>query len=873
MLRLVRRVIHCVHSRRPDVDLAAEMEFHRALKQRQLEESGVPQAEAAYASRRALGNTTLAREDARAVWIWPSLESVWQDVVYALRSLRRDPGFTLVALVALGGAIGVNTSLFTTFNAFMWRTWPVNDPARLVTLVDQNSRATFSLAERDYFAHYSRTLSGLIATRCLDGLSEGCTLKLDDADVSVDFVTPNYFRVLGIGMSGGGGFGDDLASGTAVPIVVLSDRAWRTRFGSARDIIGRSISLDDVRFTIVGVAAAGFNGTTLDQKDLWIPIAAMPLLRPDAVFDDVKRTAAVSGRLIDGVSVAQVGAELSALSRQFRADRALNPVDVHLIEPTFFPNPLKRRNSDGVFKLMLVAVLLVLGLACANVGNLLLARSAARRREIAARLALGASRRRIVRQLLTESLVLSLAACAVGIFIAFELPSALLTRLAGQPLAIPMNPDGRVLGYAVALAVIACFGFGLMPSLHASRAEISTALKDRSAVPGMRIPLRALLLALQIAISIVLLVSGGLIVRGVRQASVQDPGFDMRDVSVVSFELPASFETTRKRSFALQVLTNLPAIAAGRSFGFADIGPFMQADRMWTTARVPGARASREDDALIVEVSSGYFDALGIPIVAGRNFESADTRRDVMLISESMARRLWSGESAVGRTLELGDGPKQASSHTGDRQIVGVVKDVNTYYGNVTTAFPTVYLPIAGRTIPRLIVRHLDSGFTQAIAAFTQRIEPRSRLVVTSVSANLDRRLAPSVVAAWTAGVLGLLAAILAGIGVFSVFAYAVEQRTSEVGIRLALGARPAQVVWSLLGSNAGSVALGVAFGGAGAIVASQVLRSQLHGLSPFDPIAYAGVAVVLTVIAGAATIVPARRATRIDPIAALRCE
>jgi putative ABC transport system permease protein len=371
----------------------------------------------------------------------------------------------------------------------------------------------------------------------------------------------------------------------------------------------------------------------------------------------------------------------------------------------------------------------------------------------------------------------------------------------------------------------------------------------------------------------VLLVSGGLIVRGVQQASVQDPGFDMKDVSVVSFELPASFETARTRSFGLQLLSNLPSVVSGRAFGFADIGPFMPADRMWTAARVPGATMSRADDALVLEVSGGYFEALGIPIVAGRNFEASDTKRDVILISESMARRLWPDGPAVGRILELADTAKQSSSQTGDRHVVGVVKDVNTYYGNVTTAFATVYAPIAGRTMPRLIVRHLDPGLTQAIAAFAKRIEPRSRLVVTSVSANRDRRLAPSMVAAWTAGMLGLLAAVLAGIGVFSMFAYAVEQRTSEVGIRLALGARPTQIVWSLLASNSGSVALGVVLGVAGALVASQVIRNQLHGLSPFDAIAYLGVAAVLTIIAIAATIVPARRAIRIDPIVALRCE
>jgi predicted permease len=873
MLKLIRRLRYFLRQGPAEAELREEMELHRALKQEHLEASGALSHEAALASRCALGNTTLAREDARAVWIWPWFESIWQDVVYALRSLRREPAFTLVALVALGGAIGLNTSLFTTFNAFMWRSWPVRDPHRIVTLVDQNTRATFSLAERDHFARYSRTLSGFIATRCLDGLSEGCSLKLDDADVSVDFVTPNYFNVLGIGMSRGAGFTDHMNAAAAEPIAIISDRAWRARFGSAPDIVGRAIALDDIRFTIVGVAAPGFKGTTLDQKDLWIPIAAMPLLRPDHIFDDVKRTAAVSGRLSDGVTVEQARAELDALSRQFRADRGLSLVDVQLIEPTFFPNPSKRRNADGVFKLMLVAVLLVLALACANVGNLLLARSTARRREIAARLALGASRRRVVRQLLTESLLLSLAACFVGMCVAFVLPQALLARLAGQPLAIPLNPDAGILSFGLAIAMIACLAFGLAPALHASRAEISTALRERSAIPGTRIPLRALLLALQIAISIVLLVSGGLIVRGVRQATVQDPGFDIRSVSVVSFELPASFETARARSFALQVLANAPTVMPDRSLGFADVGPFMQADGMWTTARIPGAGRTRDDDAVMLEVSAGYFDALAIPIVAGRNFGPSDSKRDVILISESMAKRLWPNGSAVGRPILVGDSPKRATSQTGERQIIGVVKDANTYYGNVTSAFPTVYAPIAGRTVPRVIVRHLDPGLTQALAALAQRIEPRARLVVTTVSDSLDRRLAPSVVAAWAAGVLGLLAATLAGIGVFSVFAYAVEQRTAEVGIRLALGARPSQIVYALLASNSGSVVLGGTFGVAGALAASQVLRNQLHGLSPFDPIAYAGVAAVLTMIALAATVVPARRATRIDPIAALRCE
>ncbi len=871
MSRFIRRLRYLLRSHDAEAELREELEFHRAERQRQLERQGVPAAEAAKDSRRALGNTTLACEDSRAIWLWPWLESVWQDAVYAVRGLRREPGFTLIAVIALGSAIGLNTSLYTTLNAFLWRPWPVQDPGRVVTLIDENGRATFTLAERDHFATYGRTVSGVIATRCLDGLSEGCLLKLADENISVDFVTPNYFQVLGIGMSRGAGFSSDLKPGD--PVAVLSDRAWRVRFGADSSIVGRQITLDDVGFTIVGVAAAGFNGTSLDRKDLWIPISAMPRLRPDYVFDDVKRAAAVSARLADGVTASQAASELNTLNLQFRKDRGLDPHRVGLIGTTFFPNPAKRRNADGVVTMMFAAVFLVLGLACANVANLLLARGAARQRETGARLALGASRARIVRQLLTESLILATAATAIGIALAYVLPPVIVAQVATQPLALAFEPDRRVLGFAVGLALAACIGFGLVPALHASRAEISTTLKEKAGLPSARVPLRALLLTFQIAVSIVLLVCGSLIVRGVQRVTAQDPGFDMTGVSVVSFELPGSYTTARLRGFALQIVENAPPLLSRRSAGLADTAPFVQGSGMWITARMPGARESRDDDVLKLEVSDGYFDALRIPVVAGRNFQPGDGDSGAVLISESIARRLWPSSSAVGRRIEIGSGSKSTSSVHDERLILGVVKDVNTYYGSVTTAFPTVYMPTAGRTIPKLIVRDLDPGLTQAITAFATRIEPRTRIVVTSIAENLDKRLSEGRVGAWVAGVLGLLSVALAGLGVFSVFAYTVEQRTSEIGIRLALGARPAQVVSTILTSNAAALLGGLAVGIVAAVAAARVIRSLLYGLSPFDPISYVAVAAVLAVIAIAATILPARRATRIDPIVALRCE
>src|SRR5262245_9933865 len=276
MNRLFRRVVYFLRQRRLDAELAEEMEFHRRERQARLEDSGVPAAEAERTSRRRLGNVTLAREDARGVWIAPSLDSVWQDVRQALVGLRRDPAFTLVASLALATAIGLNVGLFTAYDAFMWQPWPVADAARFVTMLDDRGRANFTLAEYDQFASHSRTLSGLVATRCLDGMSEGCSLDVDGQAISVDFVTAGYFDVLGIAMERGAGFGSGTASGD--PIAVVSDRAWRLRFGGAEDVIGRRIRLDGVLFTIVGVAAPGFSGTTLDRKDLWIPMAAMPHL-------------------------------------------------------------------------------------------------------------------------------------------------------------------------------------------------------------------------------------------------------------------------------------------------------------------------------------------------------------------------------------------------------------------------------------------------------------------------------------------------------------------------------------------------------------------------------------------------------------------
>ncbi len=864
-MNLIRRVRYWLRQRRHDTDLADELRFHQEEKQRELERGGVSRREASFAARRAIGNVTLAREDARAVWIWPSIESVWQDVGYALRTLRRQPGFALVAIVTLGSAIGLNASLFTTFESILLRPWPVKDPSRVVNIVNARSRPVFTLAEYGYFAAHARSFTGFFATRCIDGLSDGCTLKLDGGDLAATFVSGHFFSVLGISAARGRSLlPDDDRVESPAAVVVISDIAWRHRFGQDPGVVGRTIRLDEVPFTVIGIAPSRFTGTTVERTDAWIPLSAMSLLRPHYILNP-RRTASLAGRLADGVARDQARAELELLSRQYRMAHGLDPERVELIRTSFFANPARAGGAYPLFGLMLLAVLLVLLLACANVGNLLLARAAARRREIAVRLSLGAGRARLVRQLLTESLLLAAAASAVGIAIACALPAYIFGRFAS--VSMPLTPDATVLTCTAGLAIVTCIACGLAPSLHGSRTDVARAMAGHHEIAGTRLSIRGVLLAIQVATTIVLILNAGLLVRGVQHLATQDLGFAVDEVSVVSFELPKSYDTDRTRAFASQILARSAETLGQRTAGFASMAPFESTGRLWTNFARPGDAVGKGRDVLVIEVSPGYFDVLGIPIVAGRNLQPGDAARNAVLINESMADRFWPGENPIGQTLISGT----ASVPRATQQIVGVVKEARTYYGNISINLPAMYQPIANRVIPEMLVRRATPALASSMAALATGIEPRARVRITPLSANLDRLLVQSRIGAWLAGSVGLLALTLASVGLFSVFAYVVQQRTHEIGIRMALGARPAHVIRTVLGTSSRALAVGFAAGLAGAIAGSRLIGSWLYGVSTFDPVTYAGVAAILALAALAASYVPARRAAKVDPMVALR--
>jgi predicted permease len=841
-MKFLRRLDYMLHRRKRDAELAEELEFNRSM--------GMTMGNTA------LGNTTMAREDARAVWIWPWLESVMQDLRYAIRNLRRQPGFTLVALATLGIAIGLNTAFFTVFDAVALRWWPVKDPSRLVKILAKppmRGPHGFSIAEVRYFAIHSKTLSDVVV---MGEHPVKLGFEAFGKHSWAIFVSGNYFQALGVPMERGRGFmPEEDVLDSPVNVAVLSYPLWRDHYGSDPAILGKQIRLDDVPFTVVGVAGEQFTGTIGGREDLWAPFPALQSMRLQGNTRAFLRNpqaccSNVAARLANGVTHAQAQAELAVLSRQFDEQYKLDPGSVLIADPSIFAGQPAQKKFTPVFALMFAGLIMVLLLACANVGNLLLARAAARQREIEVRRALGAARARIVRQLLTEGFVLAFGAAALGVALAARLPD-LVFSLAEDGPNVKLNPDWRVIVYAAALALLACVAFALAPALHGTRSRI-----------GNRLSLRNVLLGVQIAVSVVLLTGAGLMVSGVRAAHERDPGFRIHDVSVVSFEVPvASYDSNRTLGFFNQLSRELETQA--------DLGPVAITAREplgnshWNVPfRLPNEPPTTEHDIQYQQISAAYFDVLGIPFVAGRNFQSSDEGHPAVIVNESMARRYFEGENPIGKSIVFRDVVSP---------IIGVTRDASLAY--VEGPGPLLFTRFRGDQIPKLLLRSSAPGAADRIAAITKRIDTRARAQLTPLSDNLDRQLTGSRIMAGIAGMLGTFALILAAVGISGVFAYVVEQRTKEIGIRMALGAAPGQVIRIILYGTARAAIIGLIVGFVAAAAAAKLLAEYLYGVSPYNPQSYLGVVTILAVAGIAAAYLPARRATKVDPLTALRVE
>jgi len=874
MARWLRRLRAWVRHRRVQADLDAEMEFHRAAHQAALEGEGLTPRDAAIESRRAMGNITLAREDARGVWLSPWIESVGQDVAYAVRTLWRQPGFALLAIGALTAGIGLTVSLFTVYTALALKPWAVREPDRVVRVlnyssVDLRRRAGggpqgFSLAEMEYFARHSRTFAGFVMS------GRTVAVKAGDADATAYWVGANYFSLLGVAMESGRGFAADEDRPGGAGVAVISHEYWQRQFAEDPRVVGREIRLDDVPFTIVGVVSPRFSGTLAERVDIWLPLAAAGLLRPDdrwvknVVLRPANCCSPLAARLNAGVTRAQARAELEVLSRAFRGARPGDEGGIGLVGTQIFANP--KDDGSALFEPLFAGILLVLLLACANVGNLLVARAAARRREIAVRLSLGASRPRLIRQLLTESFVLTCAAGATGIMVAAWLPAQIVRLVSGTPTALQLEPDATVLAFTIGVCLVSCLLFGLAPALQGTRRDAIAALKEGSALPGARFSLRTLLLSIQVAAVVVLLVSAGVMVRSARLAADRVLTGPSRGLSVVSIDAPVrGYEPTRVRTLAMEIERQLEGAERNGTLALTSTPP-LASGNIKGSFQLPG-----QDEHLfnaVFEVSPAYFRVMGLAIVDGRGLQATDGSRPVIVINEKMAKSYWPGRSPIGQRVVCTP-PESGWNMTGELEIVGVVRDA--YLTSMEDAEPTIFQPQTYRSLPRVLATN-RAAVEAAVSAVTAT-DPALRVRVSSLEDGLAPRLRGARIGALIAGSLGSLALGFACVGMFGVFAYWVRQRTQEIGVRMALGAQSSDVIGLVLGTTVRAVLIGVVVGLAASVAASRLLKAFLFGLSAIDPVTYALVALILVMASLVAAFLPARRATRIDPLVALRYE
>jgi predicted permease len=878
----LRRLAYLLRQSRHDADLREEIEAHRALRAAHLEREGLTPRQAADASQRAIGNVLLAREDVRDLWLG-SWATWWHDVRYGLRSFRRNPMFTAVAVVTLALGIGVNAGIFTVLNGVLFRDVPAPDAHELTSIQQKvegvqagvTGEDTFSTSEYRTYRDRARTLSGVLAL----GRGPMTILGGDAAQLIIGmFVSCNYFEVLRQPPALGRGLIAQDCEPGADPIVVLGHNLWTTTFAADREILGRTVTLNRRSFTVVGVAAEGTYSGVPASAGYFVSISTEPILRSSGsrFQNDTQKWLYLIGRRNEGRSLDQVRAELGVIAADIDRQEPGRSTTL-TVERANAMTILPRGTSLGAAAVLMAAFGFVLLIACANVANLLLARGIARSQEIGIRLSLGASRARVIRQLVTESLLISSAGGLLGVvlavwsfqsLVALALPAALPPDLSFLQLDIDLSPDVRVLSFAVALTLVTGLLVGLVPASHTSRQDLHVVIKPDSPGTGSGQRsgrLQRVLVGVQVAACMTLMIATGLLVRGLYATYTIDPGFEYRDVAFVSLESALDvysadeMRVLRERlRDAIEVLPGVEAVA------FADREPLGD-DSAAILFRLPGESQNGSRVAQLTNVTRNYFSVLELPIVRGRTFTEAEignlegTTRPA-IVSEATARNLWPGGDPIGRTLHWDDNTLQ---------VVGVVADAQvTSLGRIDPYH--VYLP--GGASLLLVKSRTDLGTTaSSIRAAARTLDPALLVNVFPLEASLGWWRGVSTIVTTLGGALGVLALVLASVGIYGVVSYSVTQRYREFGIRMALGATAQTVLGMVLRQTMRPVVVGAAIGVAAAIGMSRILTGVLFGISPADPVGLGGGALLVLGVALAAGLMAARPVTRADPTAALR--
>jgi predicted permease len=863
-------------------DLSEEIKLHIEERAEQLMGRGLSADEAAREARKAFGNRTLVEERSREVWRWPSLESIWGDVRFALRQMRRSPGFTITAMLTLAFAIGANAVVFGVLNRAILRPLDVPDAESLYAFeTAENQIGHQSYPDYLDFRGRNRSFQDLAALTISEAVLDS---GANPSRVFAYETSGNYFDVLGIQPYLGRVFhANDERGPDSAPYIVLTYAYWHSHFQDDRGVVGRVVLVNKHPFTVIGVAPRGFEGTLV----FFSPDCFVPIVNRNQIDENnqlTERGARILfepfGHLTRGVTQTQALADLSSIGSYL--ERTYPKDDGHknfaLVRPGF-PAFFGRALRAFVAGLMLLAGLILLG-ACANLGSLFASRAADRSREVALRLALGSSRRRIMRQLLTEALLISLAGGASGLFVGV----VLLRRLsAWQPfpelsIHVPASPDSHVYLAALALALISALLFGIVPVRQVLKANPYEIVKaGQAGVAGRRVTLRDALLVVQIAICAVLVTSSMVAVRGLLRSLHSNLGFDLRNAMVAGVQMKmAGYSGDSVTALEERMIDAMKAIPGVESVALANNPPLV-AGGGWTMNVFKDETKDLNPSnvaatTLQYEISPEYFRAAGTAVLSGRAFTPQDDKNapHVALINQEFARRIFGSErDALGKYFKGADGTRE--------QVVGIVED-GKYFTFSESQQPAMFLPLSQSgtlgavwlvvrstrdpeqlaTAMRNKLRELDTGLPFEIETWTK---------------GMDMALFPSRMATVCLGVMGLLGAMLSITGIFGMAAYTVSKRLKELGIRVALGAQPREVLAAALGRALKLLACGSAGGLVLGILASRVLAHIVYQASPRDPLVLTGVVVAMSLLGLVATWIPARRALSADPVILLREE
>jgi putative ABC transport system permease protein len=893
MSALLRRLMYFLGRSRHDADLRDEIEAHRAHRQDALERDGLASDAAARASQRAMGNVTLAVQDVRDVWMSGAVDQLWQDIRIAVRGLRKNPAFALVAIGTLALGIGANTALFSIFNGLILRPLPVRDPSRLALLTHGSWSypvwAEIKARENDLF-------DGALAwsDQRFDLSRGGQSALVDGA-----YVSGRFFEELGVSAVRGRMLSpaDDSGAATDASVAVISHRFWREHFAGADDVVGRQVMLQRRAFTIIGVMPPGFFGVHVGRMtDVMLPFAAEPLIRGQESWLSAVDSSwlEIMVRLKPGQSLEQANAALRGVQPQIRAATVAGVVGARaaryltnpltLVSATTGRSSLRRQFETPLFA-MVVAVGLLLLVACTNIASLLVARTLARRRELSVRMALGGSRRRLARLLFTESLIVALAGAALGLFFASWSGALLVRQLTTweSNVSLELVLDWRVLGFTAALACGSAIVAGVAPVLGLKSVAAGEALKDagRGLAGDRRFAVRGTLAVAQIAVSLMLVTAAGLFLRSFASLNQLPLGFVPEPLLVAELDLQSSDAPIEQRGPRAERLRDAAAavpgvgsaslsrvsLLTGGGWGAnriaIDDGPMPVEDRgsqrLWRNATTPG-----------------WFETMGTPLVNGRDFTDGDRVGAplVAIVNQAFVRRYRLGQQPIGRTVRIG-------LSNGERryEIVGLVGD-SVYTSPRDGMMATMYVPLAQiepRAFAETVVLTINAARGQRaaverdVAAALARTDPTVTFTFRTFDQFIDATVTQERLIAMLSSFFGGLALLLAGIGLYGIVAQAMRTRQGEIGLRMALGAQPAGIVRLVLRRVGVLIVVGLALGLAGSLWAARFVGPLLFQVEARDAATFAGATGVLVAAGLLAAWLPARRAAQLDPATVLR--